>query len=113
MCRHMHCACLPSTNHNHQITHTFAVSNILSSHSREIVTCTDQLGRQPQDKQLVRLIAKAPTIAAYAYHKLSGRMPSAPNQKLGYAENFLYMLDAGSAPDYKPNPRLARALEVG
>ena len=66
-----------------------------------------------QDKQIVRLIAKAPTIAAYAYHKLSGRMPSPPNQKLGYAENFLYMLDAASAPDYKPNPRLARALEVG
>lgn len=65
-----------------------------------------------QDKQIVRLIGKAPTIAAYAYHKLSGRMPSPPNQKLGYAENFLYMLDAGSAPDYKPNPRLARALEV-
>lgn len=60
----------------------------------------------------MRLIAKAPTIAAYAYHKLSGRMPSPPNQKLGYAENFLYMLDAGAAPDYKPNPRLARALEV-
>lgn len=65
-----------------------------------------------QDKQIVRLIGKAPTMAAYAYHKLSGRMPSPPNQKLGYAENFLYMLDAGSAPDYKPNPRLARALEV-
>lgn len=27
-------------------------------------------------------------------------------------QNFLYMLDAGSHPGYRPNPRLARALDI-
>jgi citrate synthase len=68
--------------------------------------------REVQDKQIVRLIAKVPTLAALAYHKSTGRFAAPPNQRLSYAENFLYMLDAGSNPSYKPNPRLARALEI-
>ena len=51
-----------------------------------------------------------PTLAAIAYHRASGRRAAPPNQALSYAENFLYMLDAGQRTDYKPNPRLARAL---
>ncbi len=35
---------------------------------------------------------KMPAIAALAYHRASGRNVSAPNQRLSYAENFLYML---------------------
>lgn len=65
-----------------------------------------------QDKQIVRLVGKIPTLAAFAYHRASGRKPSPPNQKLGYAENFLYMLDAANRLHYRPNPRLARALDV-
>ena len=64
------------------------------------------------DKQIVRLVGKIPTLAAYAYHRASGRKPAAPNQKLGYAENFLYMLDSSSRENYVPNPRLARALDI-
>ena len=37
---------------------------------------------------------KIPAIAALAYHRASGRVYTPPNQRLGYAENFLYMLDA-------------------
>ncbi len=58
-------------------------------------------------------MAQVPTLAALAYHKSTGRFAAPPHQRLSYAENFLYMLDAGSNPSYKPNPRLARALEVG
>lgn len=65
-----------------------------------------------QDKQIVRLIGKIPTLGAWAYHKASGRKPAPPNQHLGYAENFLYMLDGGNKPSYRPNPRLARALDI-
>lgn len=68
--------------------------------------------KEVQDKQVVRLIGKIPTLAALAYHRASGRKPAQPNQNLGYAENFLYMLDAGSHPGYRPNPRLARALDI-
>jgi len=39
-----------------------------------------------------------PAIAALAYHRASGRAAAQPNQRLSYAENFLYMLDAGATP---------------
>ena len=65
-----------------------------------------------QDKQIVRIIGKMTTLAAHAYHRNTGRTPAVPNQKLSYAENFLYMLDAGLDPHHRPNPRLAKALDV-
>mmetsp|Transcript_16404 Transcript_16404/g.49162 ORF Transcript_16404/g.49162 Transcript_16404/m.49162 type:complete len:532 (-) Transcript_16404:598-2193(-) len=64
------------------------------------------------DKQILRLIGKAPAMAALAYHRATGRRAAQPNQRLGYGENFLYMLDAGAKTGYAPNPRLARAVEV-
>jgi citrate synthase len=42
-----------------------------------------------------------PAIAALAYHRASGREHSAPNQRLSYSENFLYMLDAANKPSYR------------
>lgn len=68
--------------------------------------------REVQDKQIVRLLGKIPTLAALAYHKSTGRAAAPPNQRLSYSENFLYMLDGGHSPDYRPNPRLARALDI-
>eukprot|EP00798_Chlamydomonas_sp_ICE-L_P027593 gene27593-7229_t len=68
--------------------------------------------REAQDKQIARLLGKVPTLAALAYHKATGRKATPPNQLLSYAENFMYMLDAGSNPNYRPNPKLARALDV-
>ena len=47
--------------------------------------------REVQDKQIVRLIGKVPTLAAAAYHRLSGRKPTPPNQRLGYAEVRLFI----------------------
>mmetsp|Transcript_12993 Transcript_12993/g.41033 ORF Transcript_12993/g.41033 Transcript_12993/m.41033 type:complete len:347 (+) Transcript_12993:582-1622(+) len=64
------------------------------------------------DKQCVRLIAKMANLGAYAYHRKTGRMPAPPTQKLSFSENFLYMLDAGHDSNYKPHPRLARALDI-
>ena len=69
--------------------------------------------KEVQDKQIVRIIGKMPTLAALAYHRSTGRRPAVPNQKMGYAENFLFMLDAGAgSSSYRPNPRLARALDI-
>uniref|UniRef100_A0A7S0VEM7 Citrate synthase n=1 Tax=Polytomella parva TaxID=51329 RepID=A0A7S0VEM7_9CHLO len=68
--------------------------------------------RDMQDKQIVRLLAKVPTLAALAYHKCTGRTAAPPNQSLDYSENFLYMLDGGNSPNYRPNPKLARALDI-
>jgi citrate synthase len=53
-----------------------------------------------------------PAIAALAYHRASGRNVTSPNQRLSYSENFLYMLDASNKPNYRPNPRLARAMDI-
>lgn len=35
-----------------------------------------------------------------------------PNERLQYAENFLYMLDAQGNPAYRPHPVLARSLDI-
>ncbi|GBF91260.1 citrate synthase [Raphidocelis subcapitata] len=68
--------------------------------------------RAVQDKQIARLVGKISTLAALAYHKSTGRVATRPNQRLGFAENFLFMLDANGVPNYRPNPRLSRALEI-
>ncbi|KAH9621580.1 hypothetical protein KSS87_002728 [Heliosperma pusillum] len=68
--------------------------------------------KQVRDKQIVRIIAKAPTIAAAAYLRLAGRPPVLPSNSLSYSENFLYMLDSMGNKSYKPNPRLAHVLDV-
>ncbi|KAL8508007.1 hypothetical protein ACS0TY_018533 [Phlomoides rotata] len=68
--------------------------------------------KQVRDKQIVRILGKAPTIAAAAYLRMAGRPPVLPSSNLSYSENFLYMLDSLGDRSYKPNPRLARALDI-
>jgi citrate synthase len=58
-----------------------------------------------------RLIAKVPTIAAWAYKYSIGQPFMYPRNDLGYAENFLYMLNAVPSEDWKPNPVLSRAMD--
>ncbi|CAH0244387.1 citrate synthase [Roseomonas sp. CECT 9278] len=58
-----------------------------------------------------RLIAKVPTIAAWAYKYSIGQPFMYPRNDLGYAENFLYMLNGVPAEPYVNNPILARAMD--
>ncbi|MBU6418587.1 MAG: citrate (Si)-synthase [Proteobacteria bacterium] len=58
-----------------------------------------------------RLIAKMPTITAWAYKYNVGQPFMYPRNDLSYAENFLYMFHAVPAEDYKPNPVLTKAME--
>jgi citrate synthase len=63
-------------------------------------------------RQIVRLIAKTPTLAAAA-HRFSLGMPyNYPNNDLTFTENFLSMMWRIAEPHYEPNPVLARALDV-
>ena len=63
-------------------------------------------------KQIVRLIAKMPTLAA-ACHRFSVGMPFVyPDNSLGFTANFLSMLWKVAEPRYDANPQLARALDV-
>ena len=58
-----------------------------------------------------RLIAKIPTIAAWAYKYTIGQPFVYPRNDLSYAENFLYMFHSVPAEEYVVNPVLARAME--
>jgi citrate synthase len=62
--------------------------------------------------QIERLIAKAPTIAAFAYRHMIGLPYVYPDNELSYPGNFLNMMYRTSEPRYRPNPVLERALDV-
>jgi citrate synthase len=63
-------------------------------------------------RQMQRLIAKVPSIAAYAYRHSIGRPYIYPDNDLSFTGNFLNMLFSMPAEKYHPNPVLARALDV-
>ncbi|GAB3115707.1 citrate synthase [Novispirillum itersonii] len=58
-----------------------------------------------------RLIAKMPTIAAWAYKYSTGQPFMYPKNNLSYAENFLHMMFATPCDEYKVNPVLAKAMD--
>jgi citrate synthase len=58
-----------------------------------------------------RLIAKLPTIAAWAHKYAIGQPFVYPRNDLGYAENLLYMMNAVPTEPYEVNPVLARAMD--
>ncbi|GBQ06552.1 MULTISPECIES: citrate synthase [Acetobacter] len=63
-----------------------------------------------RDLAAMRLIAKIPTIAAWAYKYTQGEAFIYPRNDLNYAENFLSMMFARVSEPYKINPVLARAM---
>jgi citrate synthase len=60
----------------------------------------------------VRLIAKMPTLAAFAYRHSLGLPYVYPDNDLSYTGNFLSMLFKMAEPRYEPDPRLEKALDV-
>ncbi|QQA44604.1 citrate synthase [Pelagovum pacificum] len=72
-------------------------TDIADSHQREVAS--------------IRLIAKMPTIAAWAYKYSVGQPFVYPRNDLTYAENFLNMCFSVPAEEYKVNPILARAMD--
>jgi len=64
-------------------------------------------------KQTYRMIAKIPTLAAFAYRHSMGMPYVYPDNDLSYSENFLNMLfKMPAARGYRPNPALVKALDV-
>ena len=72
--------------------------NVLDPKSREI--------------QMIRTIAKTPTIAAFAYRHRRGLPYIYPDNDLSYAGNFLSMLFKMTEAKYTPNPVIEKALDV-
>jgi len=63
-------------------------------------------------KQISRLIAKVPTIAAFAFRHRIGMQYAYPDNDLGYEGNFLNMMFKTTELKYQPNPVLEHALSV-
>jgi citrate synthase len=68
--------------------------------------------RENQDEQIIRLIAKMPTLAAFAYRHARGLPYAYPDDELSYAGNFLNMMRKMTEPKYSPDPVLEHAIDV-
>ncbi len=62
--------------------------------------------------QIIRLLAKMPTLAAFAFRHNMGQPYVYPDNDLNYAGNFLGMMYKMTELKYEPDPRLERALDV-
>jgi len=62
--------------------------------------------------QIVRLIAKMPTLAAFAYRHSIGMRYAYPDNDLSFAGNFLNMMWKTTELKYEPDPVLERAMDV-
>jgi len=68
--------------------------------------------RDKRSKQVERLIAKMPTLAAFAYRHAVGLPYAYPDNQLSYAGNFLSMMWRTTELTYRPDPVLEHALDV-
>ncbi|MGO9320788.1 MAG: citrate synthase [Solirubrobacteraceae bacterium] len=62
--------------------------------------------------QIIRMLAKMPTLAAFAFRHNMGQPYVYPDNDLNYAGNFLSMMYKMTELKYEPDPRLERALDV-
>jgi len=65
-----------------------------------------------RQKQIWRLVAKMPTLAAFAYRHSCGLPYAYPDDELSYVGNFMNMLWKTSELKYQPNPILEKAIDV-
>ncbi len=72
----------------------------------------DALDPETRRLQITRLIAKMPTLAAFAFRHSLGLPYAYPDNELSYTGNFLNMLFKTTEVKYQPNQTIERALEV-
>lgn len=65
-----------------------------------------------RSRSIMRLIAKMPTLAAFAYRYNAGQPYAYPDNDLSYSGNFLNMMFKSTELKYRPDPVLERALDV-
>ena len=69
--------------------------------------------KSTMNKNIIRIIGKAATVAAASMRVRMNRPFIAPRSDMTYTENMLYMIDAISgAEEYRPDKRLAKALDI-
>jgi citrate synthase len=72
----------------------------------------DVMNPKSRLRQIKRLIAKVPTIAAFSYRHSKGLPYVLPDNDLSYSGNFLSMMYKMTEAKYEPNPVIERALDV-
>jgi len=87
------------------------LSSAVSALSTFYEESLDPFDRRAVDLSTVRLMAKLPTIAAYAHKKTLGQPFLYPDNSLGLVENFLRMTFGFPAEPYEVDPALASALD--
>jgi citrate synthase len=93
--------------------HPMAVlSSAVSGLSTFYQDSLDPFDREHVEMSTVRLIAKLPTIASYAYKSSVGQPLLYPDNSLGYVENFLRMTFGVPAAPYEVDPTVARVLDM-
>ena len=82
--------------------------NILSAYYQDQLNPLDE---KQLDKATVRLLAKVPMLAAYAYRASQGKPYMYPDNKLNARENFLRMMFGYPTEEYEVDPIVAKALD--
>ncbi|MDQ6649518.1 MAG: citrate synthase [Actinomycetota bacterium] len=93
--------------------HPMAVlSSAVSALSTFYQDSLDPFDQEQVEMSTVRLMAKVPTIAAYAYKKSIGQPFLYPDNSLGFTEDFLRMTFGVPTEAYEVDPTVARALDM-
>jgi citrate synthase len=93
--------------------HPMAVlSSAVSALSTFYQDSLDPFDREQVEITTIRLLAKLPTIAAYAYKKSVGQPYLYPDNSLGYVENFLRLTFGVPAEEYEIDPVVAKVLDM-
>ena len=87
------------------------LSSAVSALSTFYQDSLDPFNPEQVELSTIRLLAKLPTIAAYAYKKSVGQPLLYPDNSLSLVENFLRMSFGFPAEPYEVNPKLAKALD--
>lgn len=92
--------------------HTAHPMAILSAMVTSLSSYYPEADEDAQDHNIIRLLAKVKTIAAYAYKKSIGQPFVHPQNKLPYCANFLHMMFSVPTEPYEVDPVLEDALNV-
>lgn len=87
------------------------LSSVVSALSTFYQDSHNPFDEKQRNLSTIRLLAKLPTIAAYAYKKSIGHPFVYPRNDLGYVENFLRMTFSVPAQEYEPDPIVVSALD--
>jgi len=88
------------------------LSSVVSALSTFYPDSTDPHDPEQVQLSIIRLMAKAPTIAAYSYKRSIGQPFLYPNNKLDLIENFLTMMFAVPSEPYEVSPTVLHAMKV-